>query len=92
MAGGEQASSGAIPPIVTRVGKEEVVTVKGGDDFITQADEDETAALTTPEGPGEEVTVGAIPPVARSLARVVQTLHRHSGTLAIVASSEASFS
>ena len=85
-----QASAGAIPPIVTRVGKE-VDTVKGGDDFITQAGKDETATLATPDGPGEEVTIGAIPPVARSLARVVPTQRRCSGTLAIVASSEASF-
>ena len=74
-----------------RVGKE-VVTVKGGDNFITQTSEDKTAALAMPEGPGEEVPVGAIPPVAQLLARVVPTRRIHSGTLAIVASSEASFS
>jgi hypothetical protein len=32
MAGGRQASAGAIPPIVRRVGKE-VNTLKGDDDF-----------------------------------------------------------
>ena len=74
-----QASAGAIPPIVTRVGKE-VVTVEGGDDFTTQAGEDKTAMLVMPDGPGEEVTVGAIPPIARLLARVVPTRRRRSGT------------
>ena len=86
-----QASAGAIPPIVMRVGKE-VVMVEGGDDFITQASKGKTAALATPDWPEEEVTVGAIPPVARLLARVVPTRRRRSGMLAIVASSEASFS
>ena len=64
MAGGGQASSGAIPPIVMRVGKE-VVTVNDGDDSITQVDEDETAALATPGGPGEFIA-STIPPVAWS--------------------------
>ncbi len=64
MAGGGQASAGAIPPIVMRVGKE-VVMLKGGDDFIMQAGKDETATLAMPDGSGEEVTVGAILPVAR---------------------------
>jgi hypothetical protein len=40
-----------------RVGKE-VFTVKGSDDFTTQAGEDKTAMLATPDRPGEEVTVG----------------------------------
>ena len=55
---------------MTRVGKE-VVAVEGVDDFITQAGEDKTATLAPPGGPGEEVTVGAIRPVAWLLARVV---------------------
>ena len=75
---------------MTRVGKE-VVMVKGGDDFITQAGKDKTAVLATPDRPEEEVTIGAIPLIARSIARVVLTQRRCSGTLAIVASSEASF-
>jgi hypothetical protein len=47
-----------------RVGKE-VVTVNDGDDSITQVDEDETAALATPGGPGEFIA-STIPPVAWS--------------------------
>jgi hypothetical protein len=91
MAGGGQASAGAIPPIMTRVGKE-VVTLKGGDDFITQADKDETAALAMPNGSGEEVTVGAILPVARSRARVVPRQFGRSRSVAIFAQLEAIFS
>ena len=63
------------PPIVTRVGRE-AVTVKGGDDFTTQAGKDKRAMLPMPDRPGEEVTIGAIPPVARLLAKVVPTGHR----------------
>jgi hypothetical protein len=91
MAGGGQASAGAIPPIVTRVGKE-VITLEGGDDFITQAGEDKTAMLATPDGFGEEVTVGAILPVARLQARVVLTRFGRSRLVAIFAQLEANFS
>jgi hypothetical protein len=83
MAGGGQASAGAIPPIVTRVGKE-VITLEGGDDFIMQASEDKMAALATPDGSGEEVTIGAILPVAQSRAR--------SRSVAIFAQLEANYS
>ncbi len=86
-----QASAGAIPPIVTRVGKE-VVTLEGGDDFMTQAGEDETAALATPDGSGEGVTVGAILPVARWRARVVPTRFGRSRSVAIFSQLEANFS
>ena len=82
MAGDRQASAGVIPPIVTRVRKE-VVTLEGGDDFIMQAGKVETAALAMPDRSGEEVSIGAIPPVTGSRVRVVPTWHRHSRPVAI---------
>ncbi len=91
MAGGRQASAGDIPPIMTRMGKE-VVMLEGGDDFIMQAGEDKTAMLAMPDGSGEEVTVGAILPVARSQARVVPTRFGRLRLVAIFAQLEAIFS
>ncbi len=90
MVGGGQASVGAIPPIVTRAGKE-VVMLKGGEDFKTQAGEDKTAMLVMPDGSGEEVTVSAILPVARLQARVVPMQFGCSRLVAIFAQLEAIF-